>query len=252
MPALVLEGVTKSFGGVHAVSEVNMHVPKGQITGLIGPNGAGKTTLINLITGTLKLTAGRILLDGADLAEEEPDIVARRGVSRTFQNIRLLSEATVLENVMIGFHRHEKASALSCVLGLAASRRETEEIRAKSLALIERFHLTRYAFTLAGTLAYGHQRRLEMARAVASGPQILLLDEPVAGMNDVEANELGEIFLELAERNMGLILIEHNIRFVTKMAKHVYVLSSGQIICEGPPNAVMRDETVVAAYLGKK
>ena len=145
--------------------------------------------------------------------------------------------------------RHPRSPACS---GCAASRRETEEIRAKSLALLDRFHLTRYAFTLAGTLSYGHQRRLEMARAVASGPQILLLDEPVAGMNDVEANELGEIFLELAERNMGLILIEHNIRFVTRMAEHVYVLASGQIICEGPPNAVMRDEAVVAAYLGKK
>jgi branched-chain amino acid transport system ATP-binding protein len=250
--ALQLESVTKSFGGVHAVSNVTMRVPRGQITGLIGPNGAGKSTIINLITGTLKLTSGQILLDGTDIAQEEPDRVARRGISRTFQNIRLLPEATVLENVMIGFHRHEKASILAGLIGLPSSRRETDDIRSRSMALLERFRLERYASTLAGSLSYGHQRRVEMARAVASDPMILLLDEPVAGMNDVEADELGDIFEELSAGNIGLILVEHNIRFVTRMCKHIYVVASGSLIAEGPPRDVMRDERVVVAYLGKK
>jgi branched-chain amino acid transport system ATP-binding protein len=252
MSALQLESVTKTFGGVHAVSDVTMRAPRGQITGLIGPNGAGKSTIINLITGTLKLTSGQVMLDGVDVSQEEPDVIARRGVSRTFQNIRLLPEATVLENVMIGFHRHEKASILAGLLGLRSSRRETVEIRTMSMALLERFRLGRYASTLAGGLSYGHQRRVEMARAVASDPMILLLDEPVAGMNDVEANELGTIFEELAASNIGLILVEHNIRFVTRMCKHIYVLASGRLISEGSPRDVMRDEQVVVAYLGKK
>lgn len=252
MSALLLEGVTKSFGGLHAVSEVSLRAPKGRITGLIGPNGAGKTTVINLITGTLKLSSGRVMFNDNDLTHAEPDGIARAGISRTFQNIRLLNDATVLENVMIGFHRHEKASLLSGMLGIGVSRTETAEVRAKSMALLERFNLQRYASVLAGGLAYGHQRRVEMARAVASGPEILLLDEPVAGMNDVEADELGEIYQQLAASGIGLVMIEHNIRFVTKMCEHVYVLASGRLICEGAPHEVMHDERVVVAYLGKK
>ncbi|HSW18382.1 MAG TPA: ATP-binding cassette domain-containing protein, partial [Ramlibacter sp.] len=190
---------------------------------------------------------------GEDIGAQEPHVVARRGVSRTFQNIRLLPEATVLENVMIGFHRHERVSILAGLLGLPASRRETAQIMEKSMVLLERFHIKRYAAMPAGALSYGHQRRVEMARAVASDPAILLLDEPVAGMNDVEANELGDIYEELTRvNNMGLILIEHNIRFVTRMAQHVYVLASGRLISEGSPQAVMQDENVVVAYLGKK
>ena len=252
MPTLRLEGVTKSFGGVHAVSDVSLKAPVGRITGLIGPNGAGKTTLINLVTGTLKLSAGRILLGETAVEADEPDVIARHGISRTFQNIRLLKEASVLQNVMIGFHRHERASIMAGLLGLAASRWETENVRSRSMDLLRRFGLERYAGHVAGGLAYGHQRRVEMARAVASQPRILLLDEPVAGMNDVEANELGDIFQLLAEGGMGLVLIEHNIRFVTRMCEHVYVLASGRLISEGRPRDVMRDENVVVAYLGKK
>ncbi|HSV83463.1 MAG TPA: ABC transporter ATP-binding protein [Ramlibacter sp.] len=252
MSDLVLDRVTKSFGGVHAVADVSIRARGGRITGLIGPNGAGKTTVINLVTGMFKLSAGRVLVDSQDISEEEPDVIARSGVSRTFQNIRLLPDATVLENVMIGFHRHERASMLAGVLGLPSARRETEQIRARSLALLDKFELGRHADALAGGLAYGHQRRVEMARAVASEPDILLLDEPVAGMNDVEADELADVFKELAAGGMGLLLVEHNIRFVSRMCDHVYVLASGRLIAEGEPRTVLNDEAVITAYLGKK
>ena len=250
MPSLRLDSVYKRFGGVEACSNVTMEVPEGKITGLIGPNGAGKTTVVNLITGMFKLSSGTIMLGDANVGIEEPDVVARRGISRTFQNIRLLGEATVVQNVMIGFHRHETASMIAGLLGLPSSRRESRKLRDQAFALLEKFHLTRYAEHPAGSLAYGHQRRVEMARAVASQPRILLLDEPVAGMNDVEAGELGVIFGELAQSGIGLLLIEHNIRFVTKMCEHIYVLDSGKMIATGTADHIMHDPAVVAAYLG--
>lgn len=247
---LRLEGVSKSFGGVDAAANVNIEVPAGKITGLIGPNGAGKTTIVNLITGMLKLTAGRIMLGDKDISEAEADQVSRAGISRTFQNIRLLPEQTVLDNVVIGFHRHEQAGIWPSILGLPAARAESRDMRERGRALLERFHLTRFSDHPAGALAYGHQRRVEMARAVASNPDVLLLDEPVAGMNDVEANELGVIFRELANGGMALLLIEHNIRFVTRMCEHVYVLDTGRIISTGTADHVMHDPAVVAAYIG--
>jgi branched-chain amino acid transport system ATP-binding protein len=247
---LVLQGVSKRFSGLLAVSDVSMTIPRHQVTGLIGPNGAGKTTLVNLITGTLDLSDGQIAIDGVSIGERSPVAVARHGISRTFQNIRIMAEATVLDNVMIGFHRHETAGLLSGLLALPAALRETRDLTDKAMGLLERFGMVRLANYPAGALAYGHQRRVEMMRAIASGPKILLLDEPVAGMNDVEAGELGEIFADLAAQGLGLLLIEHNIRFVTRMCPHVYVLDTGRIIADGPPSKVMRDEAVVTAYLG--
>ena len=252
MPALVLSKVSKRFGGLLAVSDVNMEVPPGRITGLIGPNGAGKTTVVNMITGLLKLTTGSVKLGDRDLTTAEAHEVAHAGVSRTFQNIRLLPEATVLENVVIGFHVHVKASLFAQLIGLPSSLRETPQLFERGWKLLERFNMTRYADHPAGSLAYGHQRRVEMMRAVATGPQILLLDEPVAGMNDVEAGELGEVFQELATSGIGLLLIEHNIRFVNQLCQQVYVLDSGAMIASGTPDEVMHNPAVIAAYLGGK
>ncbi|MBL8671845.1 MAG: ABC transporter ATP-binding protein [Alphaproteobacteria bacterium] len=242
--------VSKRFGGVVAAADVSMQVPPGRITGLIGPNGAGKTTVVNLITGMLPVTSGTIRFGERDITRAPAQEVARAGLARTFQNIRLLAEATVAANVLIGFHRHERCSTLASLLGLPAARRESAAMRARAQALLERFGMARYADHPAGGLAYGHQRRVEMMRALAAEPALLLLDEPVAGMNDVEAGELGAIFAGLAKGGMGVLLIEHNIRFVTSLCDHVYVLDSGKLIAEGRPEAIVANPAVIAAYLG--
>ena len=250
MATLEMLDLHKHFGGVKAVDGVSFKVEAGHITGLIGPNGSGKSTLVNLVTGVLALTSGDVRLNGQSIATASCDEVARHGVARTFQNIRLLAEASVLENVMIGFHRLERSSSWAQLLGLPSSRRETRELRERAGQLLQRFAMAEFAQLAAGSLAYGHQRRVEMMRAVASSPDVLLLDEPVAGMNDVEANALGVIFRSLADGGMAVLLIEHNTRFVTQMCREVHVLDGGQMIAQGTPEQVMRDPAVVAAYLG--
>jgi branched-chain amino acid transport system ATP-binding protein len=250
MTALVLEEVSKRFGGVVAADKVSMRMEPGRITGLIGPNGAGKSTIVNLITGMTELSGGRVRLGDRDLTTASPHEINRAGLARTFQNIRLFKEAAAIDNVMGGFHRHETSSLLASILALPSARAETRRIRAEAAALLERFNMTRYASFPAGGLAYGHQRRVEFMRALASRPSVLLLDEPVAGMNDVEANELGAIFRQLAADGMAVLLIEHNMRFVTRLCEHVYVLDGGRLIAEGAPKNVIADPAVVAAYLG--
>jgi len=248
--ALVIKNLSKHFGGVAAVSEVSMEAPPGRVTGLIGPNGAGKTTLINLITGVLTVSDGSIHFGDQDITKVSAHMVARSGIARTFQNIRLLAEASVIDNVMIGFYRNEKTSTLASLLGLPSARRETESLRSRAHELLERFGMSQYANHEAGSLAYGHQRRVEMMRALASEPRLILLDEPVAGMNDVEAGELGEIFRGLAKDGMSVLLIEHNIRFVTNLCEYIYVLDSGRMIASGTPEEVVNDPAVITAYLG--
>jgi len=250
MVALELQDVRRHFGGVKAVDGVSFQVPAGKVTGLIGPNGSGKSTLVNLIAGVLGLTSGEVRLHGEAISTETADAVARRGVARTFQNIRLLPEASVLDNVMIGFYRLERSSLLASLLGLPSSRRETRELRERGRALLARFDMSAYEHVPAGGLAYGFQRRVEMMRAVASNPAVLLLDEPVAGMNDVEASALGGIFARLAEDGMAVLVIEHNTRFVAELCEEVHVLDSGRLIANDTPQEVMRDPAVVAAYLG--
>jgi branched-chain amino acid transport system ATP-binding protein len=250
MSALSLKSVSKNFGGVIAADKVDIEVPPGRVTGLIGPNGAGKTTIVNLITGMLPLSSGQIFFSGRDISTAGADEISRLGFARTFQNIRLFKEASVVDNLLIGFHKHQKSSLLSNILGLPDSRAETADIRKKAFALLEKFGMSRYAEFPAGSLSYGHQRRVEMMRALAAAPTVLLLDEPVAGMNDVEAGELGAIFLEIARSGIAVLLIEHNIRFVTKLCEEIYVLDYGRIIASGPPQKVVKDPAVIAAYLG--
>lgn len=250
MTSLVLTGVAKRFGGVQAVAGVDIAIPPGSITGLIGPNGAGKTTLVNIISGQLQASAGQICLGERNLTDAPAHVVARAGIVRTFQNIRLLPETTVLENIVIGYHNHGRTSLIGALLALPDSWRESREVRDRAHTLLERFEMRQYANVPAGDLAYGHQRRVEVMRALAVGPRILMLDEPVAGMNDVEAASLGRIFSELAESGMGVLLIEHNIRFVTRLCSEVFVLDNGRVIAAGPPQSVTNDPAVVAAYLG--
>jgi len=247
---LVLEDVARHFGGVPAVDGVSLQVPAGEITGLIGPNGAGKTTVVNLITGLLHLTSGKVLLDGCDVSRDEAPQLARAGVARTFQNIRLVPDASVLGNVLVGFHRHETTGLWANLLGLPSARAETRRQKAQAMQMLERFGMADLAEHRAGGLSYGHQRRIEMMRALATNPRLLLLDEPVAGMNDAEAESLAGIFRSVAADGVAVLLIEHNMRFVMSLCSQLYVLASGRLIAQGVPEAVGRDPVVVEAYLG--
>jgi branched-chain amino acid transport system ATP-binding protein len=250
MSALVLENVGKRFGGVTAVDGVSLQIKPGSVTGLIGPNGAGKTTVVNLITGMLKVSSGSISLMGQDVTSESPQRIARRGVARTFQNIRLLKDASVLDNLIVGYHMHEQTNLFANFVGLPSVWRERARFREQAMHMLDRFGMRQFAEHPSGALSYGHQRRVEMMRALAMSPQLLLLDEPVAGMNDVEAYELAEIFGQLAREGLGILLIEHNMRFVMKLCDYVYVLAFGKLIAQGAAADVTSDQRVIDAYLG--
>ncbi|MGF7162505.1 branched-chain amino acid transport system ATP-binding protein [Rhodoligotrophos appendicifer] len=248
--SLRLDAVSKSFGGLLAVSDLSLEVRPGTVTGLIGPNGAGKTTVVNLISGILAPTVGTISFEDRDITTYSPTDVALTGIVRTFQNVRLLLDATVLENVALGLYRHGTASWLSALLGLPSATREKRAMRDEARELLGSFGLGAYPDALVGSLSYGHQRRVEIARALAARPKLLLLDEPVAGMNDVEAGELGDIFVDLAAKGMAVLLVEHNMRLVTAVCRDVYVLDTGRLIASGTPEAALRSPAVQQAYLG--
>ncbi|MWB78196.1 ATP-binding cassette domain-containing protein [Pseudooceanicola sp. 216_PA32_1] len=250
MSMLALQGVGRDFGGLPAVDSLNMSAERGRITGLIGPNGAGKTTVVNMIAGLLKLSRGQVLLDGEDVSTREAQELSRMGIARTFQNIRLVRDASVRDNVLAGFHLHEKTSTLANLLGLPSAFRERRALLARTDELLDRFGMTAMADWPAGSLSYGHQRRIEMMRALATEPRLLLLDEPVAGMNDAEAYKLAAIFREVADDGVAILLIEHNMRFVRRLCDHVCVLASGRLIAEGDAESVINDPRVIESYLG--
>jgi branched-chain amino acid transport system ATP-binding protein len=242
--------VSKHFGGVHALIDVGFSIRAGEIYGLIGPNGAGKTTLFNVITGFATPDAGRIALAGHALAGLKPDAITRLGVARTFQNIRLFANLSALENVMIGRHARTGCGVWSAILRTPGQRSEESAIEARAAQLLDSVGIGARANVLARNLSYGDQRRLEIARALATEPRLLALDEPAAGMNPTETAALGQLLQRIRADGVTLLLIEHDMRLVMGLCDRVLVLDFGRRIAEGAPRAVQHDPAVVAAYLG--
>ncbi len=251
-PLLQAENVGKHFGGVQALEGVSFAIQAGEIYGLIGPNGAGKTTLFNVLTGFTTPDTGRISLDGKALNALRPDAIARLGIARTFQNIRLFANLSALENVMIGRHVRTRAGVAGAILRSAAQRAEEAAIEARALALLDYVGIAARANLLAKHLSYGDQRRLEIARALATDPRLLALDEPAAGMNATETRALGQLLERIRADAVSIFLIEHDMRLVMGLCDRVLVLDFGRRIAEGAPREVQHDPAVVAAYLGEE
>lgn len=248
---LELKNVSKSFGGIRAVQDISIRQEAGSISALIGPNGAGKTTIFNLITGIYPIDSGAILLAGEDISNQKQHIITGKGVARTFQNIRLFQGLNVLENVMTAYDPHSQYGLFSAMLSLPKKQRLEKQNREDSMHYLELVGIAEYASTNPTSLPYGLQRKVEIARALATNPKILLLDEPAAGLNSQEIEDLIELIRTLSEKlGLSILLIEHRMRVVMSLSKHIYVMNFGKLLEEGSPQEIQSSEVVQRAYMG--
>ena len=252
MAMLEVNHLAIQFGGLRAVDGFNVSIEKGQLYGLIGPNGAGKTTIFNLLTGVYKPTEGIIKLDGQDITGKSTIEINKAGIARTFQNIRLFKDMPVLDNVKVGLHNHHSYSTLTRILRLPKYHKVEKEMNEKAMEILKVFDLDKEADTLAGNLPYGKQRKLEIARALATNPKLLLLDEPAAGMNPNETQELMDTIRFVQKHfDMTILLIEHDMKLVGGICEEVTVLNFGQVLAQGETSKVLKDPAVITAYLGE-
>lgn len=248
---LKVDNVTKNFGGVTAINETTFSVEPKEIFGLIGPNGAGKTTMFNIITGNYQATSGQVIFKNASLAGLKPHEIVRKGIARTFQNIRLFSSMSVLDNVLIGFDFQAKYTFVEAITRLPRFIGEEKRIKVRAMEILDYFGMSNFAHDKAVDLSYGQQRKVEIARALATNPDLLLLDEPAAGMNPSETEDLGEIIKKARhDFDLTVLLIEHDMKFVNQLCDKVLVLDYGKMIFEGKPSDAIKDPEVVTAYLG--
>ena len=251
MSLLVAQDLGIAFGGVVAVDGVSFSAAPGQVLSIIGPNGAGKTTLFNLVSGLYRARRGRVTLNGEDVTGAQPQVLAAKGLSRTFQNLQVFGRMTACENVMVGRHLRERCSLLPALFRTPSVTRQNRETRAAALALLDDVGLRNAADIPAGSLPYGACKRLEIARALAAEPRVLLLDEPAAGCNAVETEEIDHLIRQVADRGVAVVLVEHDMKLVMKISDRILVLERGRPLAEGTPREVRDDPRVLEAYLGQ-